>query len=531
MVQMPAVSDKTFRQTLDELALSDPDHIYCMFQHRNWTVRELNDRVNRLANALLAQGLKRGDHVGLMLPAHPDHIIAIFALAKIGLVRIPINSSLKGAALSHPFETFAVAALIADVQYQEVLQDILEKHPLKPMVWRCCGNAPAPTSAVATLSFEEMLAFPDASAPSICPAADDIIAITPSSGTTGAPKGVLKSDRTLRAGPMAILKLTGAQPGERLLLWEALHHGAGVAVCIAAVLGRLTLGMVERFSASQFWQQAHALGASRVHYLGSVLPMLLKQPPGALDKTHGVKIAWGGGCPADIWPAFERRFGVKIHEGYGLSEMVTFCLVNLDGKTGTIGKPLSWFDAMVADADGNPCQPGEVGELCIRAKQKGLHFLGYFQNEKATQESWRGDWFRTGDLARQDEEGYFYFAGRAKDCIRRRGINISAWEVERVLLDHPAIEEVALIGVPSDLGEDDIKVFVRLARDARLSEASLLKWCETKLPYFQWPRYVEFTDDFPRTPTQRIRKAELSRAVSHCWDLETSGLQLHRHAV
>jgi len=536
MVQMPDVSDKTFRQALDELAVNDPDHLYCIFQNQRWTIGTLNDKVNRLANALLAQGLQRGDHVGLMLPAHPDHIIAIFALAKIGLVRIPINSSLKGAALSYPFETFAVAALIADAQYQEALQDVLEKHPLKSAVWRSGGshtlthNGHVP-STPHTPSFEDMLAFPDASAPAVFPAADDIIAITPSSGTTGAPKGVLKSDRTLRAGPMAVLKLTGAQPGERFLLWEALHHGAGVAVCIAAVLGRLTLGMVERFSASQFWRQAHDIGASRVHYLGSVLPMVLKQPPAELDKTHGVKIAWGGGCPPEIWPTFERRFGVKIHEGYGLSEMVTFCLVNLDGKVGAIGKPLSWFDAMVADTDGNPCQPGVVGELCIHAKHQGLHFLGYFNNEQASQESRRGEWFRTGDLVRQDEEGYFYFAGRAKDSIRRRGINISAWEVERVLLDHPAIEEIALIGVPSDLGEDDIKVFVRLVQDAQLSETSLLKWCETRLPYFQWPRYVEFTDDFPRTPTQRIRKAELSRAVSHCWDLETSGLQLQRNAA
>jgi len=529
MIPMPDVGEKTFRQILDELALSDPDHVYCIFQHKHWKVRELNDKVNRLANALLAQGLKRGDHVGLMLPAHPDHIIAIFALAKIGLVRIPINSSLKGAALFYPFETFALTALIADAAYQTVLQPVLEKHPLNPVVWRCAGRPAASCSDLP--AFEEMLAFPDASPPPVFPQANDILAITPSSGTTGAPKGVLKSDLTLRAGPMAILKLTGAQPGERFLLWEALHHGAGVAVCIAAVLGRLTLGMVERFSASQFWQQARDIGASRVHYLGSVLPMVLKQAPAEIDRQHGVKIAWGGGCPPAIWSAFEQRFGVTIHEGYGLSEMITFCLINLDGKTGAIGKPLSWFDAMVADPHGNPCPPGEVGELCLRSRQKGLHFLGYFNNEKATQESRRGEWFRTGDLARQDEQGYFYFAGRVKDSIRRRGINISAWEVERVLLDHPAIEEIALIGVPSDLGEDDIKIFVRLAQDAHLSEALLLKWCENKLPYFQWPRYVEFTDDFPRTPTQRIRKSELSRAVSHCWDLEASGLELRRNAV
>ncbi|WP_431285179.1 AMP-binding protein [Humitalea sp. 24SJ18S-53] len=521
MVTMPPVGDTTLRQVMDAQALTDPDRVYCTFGGRAWLFGELNSAVNRVANGLLAQGLRPGDRVALMLPGHPDHIICILALAKIGLVRVPINTSLKGAALDYPFEAFAADALIADAPYAETLAPVLAKGALRRVFWR--GTPPSGGQG-----FDLLAEHPDASPPAVQPTADDIIAITPSSGTTGAPKGVLKSDRTLRAGPMAILRLTEAQPGETFLFWEALHHGAGVAVCIAAVLGKVTLGMVDRFSASRFWSQAKQMGAARVHYLGSVLPMVLKQPEGPDDRDHGVAIAWGGGCPAEIWRPVEERFGVQIREGYGLSELITFCTLNLEGRVGSVGQALSWYDAAVMDSDGKPCATGETGELCFRAQHAGLGFLGYFRNEAATADAMRGDWFRSGDLARADADGFLYFAGRAKDSIRRRGINISAWEVERVLLDHPAIEEVALIGVPSALGEDEIKIFIRIASGATLDAADLLLWCEPRLPAFQLPRYVAFVDDFPRTPTQRIRKLELPRTTAGCWDLETSGLALGR---
>jgi crotonobetaine/carnitine-CoA ligase len=450
----------------------------------------------------------------LMLPSHPDTIICIFALAKIGAVRVPINPNLIGAALIYPFEAFSVDFLIADTSYEEILAEALEKYAPRKTFWR---NA----EGIHQDTLEELLNYQDAAPPAVEPEADDIVAITPSSGTTGAPKGVLKSDRTLRAGPIAILRLTEAKPGETLFLWEALHHGAGVAVVIAAVLGKLTLGMVDRFSASRFWAQAKEVGATRIHYLGSVLPMILKQPSGPNDRRHGVTIAWGGGCPAEIWNAVEERFGVQIREGYGLSELVTFCTMNLDGKIGSIGKPLSWYEAMVRREDGHPCVAGEVGELCFRARHPGLGFLGYYNNEAASREVMAGEWFRTGDLARQDEGGYLTFAGRLKDSIRRRGINISAWEVERVILEHSSVEEVALVGVPSDLGEDEIKIFLRVAEGATLGAREIFEWCTTRLPIFQLPRYIEFVQDFPRTPTQRIQKRELSRSVENSVDTNT----------
>jgi crotonobetaine/carnitine-CoA ligase len=509
-VEMPPVGPTTIRQLMDAEAAAMPERVYCTFRGEALTFGALDAMVNRMANGLLARGLKPGDRVALMLPSHPDHIVAIFALAKVGLVRVPVNTALQGASLDHPFTAFAVDALIADTAYEAALAPVLANHRLRLTVWR--GGA--------SDSFAALLAHPDAAPPTVQPAADDIIAITPSSGTTGAPKGVLKSDRTLRAGPMCVLRITEAKPGDRMLFWEAMHHGAGVAVLIAAIMGRLTLGMVERFSASRFWAQAKEIGAARVHYLGSVLPMVLKQPPSPDDRSHGATIAWGGGCPAEIWPAVEDRFGVRIREGYGLSELITFTTLNLTGKVGSVGRTLSWYDVAVMDEAGREVPTGGTGELCFRAREPGLHFLGYFRNEAATASCLRDGWFRTGDRARQDADGDLFFLGRATDSVRRRGINISAWEVERVLLEHPDVEECALVGVPSELGEDELKIFIRLAAGAAPDPAGLIAWCRPRLPRFQVPRYVSYVEDFPRTPTQRVRKIELSRATSDSWDAE-----------
>ncbi len=510
-----AEGDVTIRQLWDRRVVQDPDHIYCRFEANDWTIGQLDEAINRVANALLHQGLKRGDRVAVMLPSHPHHIITIFALAKVGLVRIPVNVHLKGAALEFVFDRFQPRGLIVDSAYAEAVAPCLAVHGTDMVVWR--GSAPG------QLSFADLLAHPDASAPSVAPAADEIIAITPSSGTTGEPKGVLKSDRSLRTGPVGTRMLTGMQAGDVFLLWEPLHHGAGVAVLIAALMEPITLAMVERFSASQFWDQVRAFGVTHIHYLGGVLPLLLKQPKRANDRDHKVRMAWGGGCPVEVWKAFEDRFGVVLREGYGLSEMTTFVTINPEGRLGSCGRPLPFYEVRLVDDEGQDVPTGEAGEIIARPKDPGLAFRGYYRNEAAAAELVQDGWFHTGDLARHDADGFLFFAGRKKDSVRRRGVNISAWEVERVVLAHDAVEECALIGVPGEFGDDDLKLFVRYGEGQALAPLDLVRWLEPRLPYFQMPRFIEGIDQFPKTPTQRIRKSELPRATTGCFDLEASG--------
>jgi crotonobetaine/carnitine-CoA ligase len=467
--------------------------------------------VNRVANGLLASGLKPGDRVALMLPSHPDHIVAILALCKAGLVRVPSNTSLIGAALEYPFQRFAPHALIADESYRDALAPSLAPAQALQVFWRH-EDGSGTYGAIANHA--------NPLPPAVRSGADDILAITPSSGTTGAPKGVLKSDRTLRAGAMGVLRVSGATSGAVFLLWESLHHGAGVAVMIAALLERIKLVMVEKFSASSFWPQVREHGVTHIHYLGGVLPILLKQPESPDDRNHKVKAAWGGGCPPEAWEPFARRFGVEMHEGFGMSELATFVTTNIGGPAGSIGKPLSFFDVRLVDDDMRDVPVGTPGEIVVRNRQPGLHFLGYFGDEEASRNAVRDGWFCTGDLARRDDAGWLYFGGRKKDSLRRRGINISAWEVERVIAEHDAVEECALVGVPSELGDDELKIFVRPKPGHALEPQEFVTWCRARLPHFQVPRFVAFIDEFPKTPTQRIRKGELSRATQGVWDAE-----------
>jgi len=515
MIDMNPVDDATIRDSMDKRAASRPGSVYCRFNERIYTFGEIDNLANRIANGLLARGLQPGDRVALMLPSHPDHIVAVLALAKAGFVRVSINVHLIGPALEYAFDRFEPHAVLIDEAYLGAAGPILERMPAMQVITRSRSEERAPGG------FDSLLNHADASSPRTALHADYVLALTPSSGTTGPPKGVLKSDRTLRAGAMGVLRVSGARDGAVFLFWEALHHGAGVAVLIAAVLEQITLVMVERFSASAFWDQVRRNKVTHIHYLGGVLPLLLKQPPTPADREHDVRVAWGGGCPPDIWQTFAERYGVEIHEGYGLSEMTTFVTANLNGPRGSMGLPLSWFDIRLADDNGNEVAVGEPGEVIIRNRQPGLGFLGYFRNDEATRNACRDGWFCTGDLAKRDAAGYLYFGGRKKDSVRRRGINISAWEVERIISDHEAVEECALIGVPSELGDDELMIFVRIAPGTALRPADLIAWCKERLPHFQVPRYVEFIDEFPKTPTLRIRKMDLPRNTAGVWDAES----------
>ncbi|MCC7045470.1 MAG: AMP-binding protein [Alphaproteobacteria bacterium] len=511
---------ETIPAAMERRAASDPGHVYCWFGGRPLSYGVLNATANRLANALLRGGLRPGDRVALMLPSHPDHIVAIAALMKAGFVRVPVNAHYKGAALDQVFDQFKPQALIVDAAYAAQIEPVLHGSCAPRYVaWRREGG-----------EFAALCADADGGPPAVLVKTDDILALTPSSGTTGASKGVLKSDRTLRAGPVGIRVLTEFKPADVFLLWEPLHHGAGVAVAIAALLWPISLAMVERFSASRFWDEVRRYGVTHIHYLGGVLPLLLKQPRTAGDRGHKVRIACGGGCPPDVWEEFAQRFGVTMREGYGLSELITFVTVNTESHRGSIGRPLSFYDIRLADDRGEPVAPGETGEIVVRSRAPGLGFLGYYENPGASRATMDGEWCRTGDLARADDQGRLYFAGRKKDVIRRRGVNVAAWEVERVIATHADIEECALVGVPSELGEEDLKLFVRPVPGQSVDPLELVRWCEPRLPYFQVPRYIAFIEEFPKTPTQRIRKAELSRAVD-CWDVEKSGHVLDRGRV
>jgi len=254
----------------------------------------------------------------------------------------------------------------------------------------------------------------------------------------------------------------------------------------------------------------------------------MKQPARPDDAENPARIAWGAAASPDVWPRFEQRFGVRIHECYGLTEGASFTTANLEGKVGSIGRAIEDFEVRIVDDDDRPVPDGQHGEIVQRERTPGLLMKGYFKDPEGTRRALRDGWLHTGDIGYRDSEGFFYFAGRRKDRIRRRGENVSAWEIERAVSSCPGVEECAVIGIRSELADDEIKLFVRPAAGATVDPLDVIRWCDGRLAYFQVPRFVAFIDQFPKTPSERIRKDELPRSVDGCWDLEQSGHRLRR---
>jgi crotonobetaine/carnitine-CoA ligase len=280
----------------------------------------------------------------------------------------------------------------------------------------------------------------------------------------------------------------------------------------------VTLAIAERFSASRFWADIRASGATHMHFLGGILQILLKQPPAPLDRAHGVRIAWGGGCPMDLWRPFEERFGVTIRECYGMTECSSFTTANLDGPAGSIGRPLPWFDVTLVDDAERSVTPGERGEMVVREHLPGALTRGYFNDREATAKALRNGAFHTGDLASADAAGNLHFHGRMTDNVRVRGENISAAEVEDVARKHPGIEDCVMIGVATDVGEAAIKLFVKPKPGTSLGPQELSDWLAPRLARYQRPRYIAIVEEFERTPSQRIMKHKLSARADDAWD-------------
>jgi crotonobetaine/carnitine-CoA ligase len=284
------------------------------------------------------------------------------------------------------------------------------------------------------------------------------------------------------------------------------------------LIRRVTLALVERFSASRFWGEVQAQRASHIHYLGGILQILLKQPESSIDRAHGARIAWGGGCPREVWSRFVQRFGVEIRECYGMTECSSVTTYNNAGVVGSIGRPVPWFDVALTGPSGRPVAAGERGEIVVRTTVPGALTRGYFRDREATARALQAGAFHTGDLGSVDPAGNMYFHGRMSDSVRVGGENVSALEVEAVAARHPDIEDCAIVGVASDIGEQDIKLFVKPRDSVQLEPEALSRWLAERLASFQNPRYIAIVAEFERTASERIMKHKLSRRTDDAWD-------------
>lgn len=494
---------------LKSMTRARPDHVYMRWDGGKLTCAELQKKSGQLAARFAALGVKPGERVAIMLGHHLDHVFVFFALIRIGAVLVPVNPALRGPSLSYQLDHSRPALLIADREFAEVLDEPIATATISQVLWRdgpgdFTGNDGVKLGAAGDHPPEVVFRW------------DDLRIILYTSGTTGAPKGVQMSDRMLLASALGSIWISGVEPDDTLHFWDPVYHVFGAEVLVLALMVPVTLYMVPRFSASHFWREVKEAGASHIHYVGGVLQMLLKQPESPLDKAHGARIAWGGGCPADIWTSFEERFGITVREGYGMTETSSFSTINTERCRGSIGKAVDYFEVQVVDDEGMPCPPEVAGEIRVSEREPGVLTIGYFGDPEATAAALHDGWLYTGDRATMDADGFIRFLGRKKDSLRRRGENISAWEVERVLNDHPEVAECALVGVKSEIGDDDLKLFVRRNEGSRVTASELLEWSRERLPKFQVPRFWTFIDEFRKTPTHRIQKQFLSTSIEDC---------------
>ena len=502
---LPA-SDDGFLPRFLALAAATPDRLFARVGDRQVTFAELDARSAAFAGRLTARGIGAKDRVALMLRNGENALALLFAIARIGAVWVPINTRAVGVNLAYVLSHAEPSLIVAESDLAVTIAR--------------CGVGAAPMLDVATLA---------AAAPAPCPApcatrsADVPYAIMYTSGTTGRPKGVTVSHRMLRLAGEAVALVSSARDGDVFYLWEPLFHIGGAQMIVLPLLRAVTLCIVERFRARRFWADVKACGATHMHYLGGILQILLAHPPGPLDRAHALRVAWGGGCPREVWQPFAARFGVEIRECYGMTECASITTANIDGPIGSVGRPLAWFDVAVLDAAGTPVAPGARGEIVVRERMAGALTRGYFKDPGATVAAFRDGAFRTGDLGSLDDAGNMYFCGRLSDSVRVRGENVAAAEVEGVAAAHPAVEACAMIGVAAEVGEAEIKLFVQLKPGANTTPRALSDWLGGNLAPYQRPRYIAFVDAFERTPSQRIVKHSLSKRTDDAFDAAGDG--------
>ncbi len=534
-MQEYAQQDRILTKIIEDKARQYPDHVVWQFRDDPITLGEFNDEINKAANGFLKLGVKHGDKVAIMLPNCPEFLFAWFGLNKIGAVEVPINVALKGKGLHYQIDQSDCVAMVADTQYLDRLNEVSDDlKKLNHSAFIATGDDPQGIPKwqnIETLSYTDLTDQP-VSAPDVSVHYSDMASILYTSGTTGVSKGVEMSHHYWYAVWSESVKYSRYTEDDVLYTGLPFFHGNAQGITVGpAILADAKAVIVDRFSASRLWDDCRRWECTEANYIGGIIPILLKQEEREEDGDNPVRLMVGAAAPQDEWNAFQKRFNTKILEVYGMTECYV-CLASPydEPRAGACGKPITGWDVRIVDDDDNECEPGKLGEFICRSDRMWVGTTGYYKKPEATLELFHNNWIHTGDLGRMDEDGYFYFVDRKKQAIRRRGENISSFEVEGVLSSHEAVLESCVVGVPSDVGEEDVKAVVVLKPGQSASEEELIRWCEPRMAYFAIPRYIAIRDSLPKTPSERVEKFKLKNEgiTADCWDREAEGIELQR---
>lgn len=534
----PSPPDDTVTSALHRCVEAVPDRTFLDLSGKTWTYGAMWQAATELARGLRHVGVGPGHTVVTMLDNNADGVAAWVATNLLGAIWVPINTALRGEFLRHVVADTGARVVVCESDLAGRLALVGEGLDGVELVAVRGGDAdlravgPLPAAPLDELR----VAGGDERWRAATP--DDVACLIYTGGTTGPSKGCVMTHGYVFSSARGFLQQTGRTADE--LNWSPLpmyHFNLVSGTILGTVLLRGTASIAPRFSVSRFWPEVERTGARMVNLLGSMGSMIAQMPdtPEMAGCRGQVRVVHGAPFPAELQRVWRERFGAQIVGGntYGLTEAtpLTTLPAGEPAPPGTSGRPNeASFDVRLFDDDGREVAPGEVGEVVCRPRRSNVMFQGYWRRPDATVAVTRDLWFRTGDLGRFDEAGFFTFVDRKKDYLRRRGENVSSQELEATYLAHPEIAQVAAHAVPSDVTEDDIKVTAVLVGGSGLTPRDLFEWSKDRVPYFALPRYIEFRTELPLSPVGRVHKFRLrdEGCTPATWDREQDDVTWER---
>lgn len=512
---------------LRRAAAEAPDKPFIRFVHGEWSYGAVEREAEALAAGLYAHGVRQGHNVSMLMPNCIEFAFAWFALARLGAVAAPVNTAFRGQVLADALDLVQSGMLIVHATLWPHLEEVRGTLRTIAHIVVVGEHDGGSAHASPTLAWPDLKAREHAPAPALEPAFSDLALLLYTSGTTGRSKAAMISHRFVLRQAQGVIDGLELRADDVLYCpYPMFHLDAAVMTLAPALLLRGVAAIGERFSVSRYWDEVRALRATVFDFMGATLTMLWKQPPSPADRAHAARLGWGVPLPA--WAAeFEARFGCRLVELYGATEVggILYPPPGEPGRPGSCGKPLGPWQVRLVDEQGFEVPVGTPGELVVRAEEPSVLMEGYWGMPDETLVAFRDQFFHTGDLLRQDADGWFYFVGRRKDIVRRRGENISAAEVEMCIEAHPDVMACAIVGVPSEMTEEEVMACVVPREGCMLTPRALTDWCADHMAKFMVPRYVRLLNSLPKTPTDKVEKFRLrQQGTAGAWDREQPDL-------
>lgn len=522
----------TLPKTLARAAASYPSKTWLQSDDEKVSFSEADELSSQFANAFSNNGISASDIVLVMMPDTIEFILIWLALSKVGAIEVPVNSAYVGQLLTHVLNDSRAMTMVCHASFMSRLMDVEGSltHLDSIVMVDPAGDYKLNDAVLSRFTVRRFDDFYRADAAHVAAPVNgpDMMSIVYTSGTTGPSKGVMTTQRHAFRYASTVLEALEMEHDDVVytcgmpLFHVAAKWGAGYASLIKGA----TLAIPKKFSLGGFWSDVRMYGATITVLPGVVASLLYSQPRSPDDARSTLKKA----CMVPLIPEFEdfkTRFGMRISMAYGSTECGCPTIHPMDEavtdrrSVGVLKSEL--YEMAIFDDQDNEVAPGEIGEIVLRSKEPWIMMLGYWNRPEATVEAWRNLWFHSGDAGFKDKAGRFYFVDRIKDCIRRRGENISSSEVEGIVRQHSGVLECAVYPVPSELTEDEIMVAIIPAPGADLDPADLIDSLKDMMPRFMVPRYVEILDALPKTETGKIKKQELTdRGVKiTTWDHES----------